>query len=124
MTTRSRASSASSPSRGAGGVDTLVDASMAVEMQLAPMGVAVGEIDRERAGRGRPAAADLVLAELEAIGQHDAGALRLAGLGVHDRLAAAAGDTLRHAGGAARAHVEIDADRRVDGIVDGVAHRA
>src|SRR5262245_10928931 len=54
-----------------GRVTPLVDASMAVEMQLAPMGVAVGEIDRESARRGRPAAADLVLAELEAVGQHD-----------------------------------------------------
>src|SRR2546430_1953487 len=60
-------------SRDAGeGLMRLVDAPMAVEVELAPMGVAVGEIDRERARRGRPAATDLVLAELEAIGQQDA----------------------------------------------------
>src|SRR5882724_3904910 len=116
-TSRSRASSASSPCRGAAGADALMDASMAVEVKLAPMGVAVGEIDRERARRGRPAATDLVLAELEAIGQQDAGALGLAGLGVPDRLAAAAGDPFRHAGGAARLHVEVDADRRVNRVV-------
>src|SRR5262245_31177960 len=86
------------------------------------MGVAVLELQRDRAGRRRPAAPDLVLCELEPVRQHDADAVLGAGHGVADRLAAAAGKAHGFACRRPLVLVDVDADLRIDRIEDGLAH--
>src|SRR5690348_4402829 len=100
----------------------LLNASALVEMQFAPVGVAVFESKRNALGRSGPAAADFVAAVLETVGQKDANAMFLAGDGIEDRLAAAGEDAFGGAASAARRHIDVDGDRGVDGIMDLLAH--
>src|SRR5688572_8091898 len=78
----------------------------------------VREIERDRGGRLRPAAADLGDRVLEPVGHVDTHAVLSAGDGVQDRLAAPLGDAGDGHARAPRVDVHLEVDLREDRIVD------
>ncbi len=87
---------------------------MLVEVQLAPMCVAVLKGDRHTPRGIGPPTPDLVLSVFEAVGKQDPDPMLGSRDGVKDRLAAPGGNTFRFAKSPTGRHIHVDADRCVD----------